>query len=125
VEWLADHYQQRSGLEIVVHSGDRQVALDDELRIVLFQAARELLVNVIKHAQAKRVVISLQYAGDWIELTIEDDGDGFDLEKASSRPASEGGFGLFSIRERLKLLGAELEINSLATGTLARVRAPT
>lgn len=125
IEWLADHYRQRSGLEILVDSDDRRAALSDELRIVLFQAARELLINVLKHAQASRVAIGLQHGPHGIELTIEDDGRGFDSEGAASRPASEGGFGLFSIRERLKLLGAELEVSSSGTGTRIRIHAPT
>ncbi len=125
VEWLADHYRGRAGLEIVVISDDRRSNLSDELRIVLFQASRELLINVIKHARATRVTIGLQHATDWIEVTIEDDGCGFDQAAIMSQPASEGGFGLFSIRERLKLLGAELEIDSSAAGSTARIHAPT
>ncbi len=125
VEWLADHYRQRAGLEIVVISDDRRATLSDELRIVLFQASRELLINVIKHAQASRVTITLQHAVDWIEVIIEDDGRGFDQDTVASQPASKGGFGLFSIRERLKLLGAELEISSSPAGSRMRIHAPT
>ena len=71
------------------------------------------------------VAIVLQHGPDWIELVVEDNGRGFDQEGAASRPATEGGFGLFSIRERLALLGAELDISSSANGTRIRIHAPT
>jgi signal transduction histidine kinase len=89
--------------------------------VVLFQVLRELLVNVVKHANASRVDIVLRGLGDRLSLRVTDDGDGFDAAVVVTGPG--GGFGLFNIRERLQLLGATLEIDS-GRGTRVTVTAP-
>ncbi|MDH3761743.1 MAG: sensor histidine kinase, partial [Gammaproteobacteria bacterium] len=124
VEWLAEHYKQRTGVSIAISGDEHSTKLSEEMNIVVFQAARELLVNIAKHAQASRVVVNWRHNEDSVVLTIEDNGVGFDAESSQVRLASEGGFGLFALRERLKLMGAELDIKSSDQGTRVNITAP-
>ena len=124
IEWLCGEFKLRTKLDVSFISDDQPAKLTHELKIVLFQAVRELLVNVVKHAKAKRVSITWVILNNEIELTVEDDGIGFDIADVGNKGSAEGGFGLFSLRERLKLLGANLVVESSKKGSTMRVRAP-
>lgn len=86
--------------------------LDDGVRVLLFQAVRELLINVVKHAQANHVKVAVCKDNSYIRVSVEDDGGGFDISKSGPRGSKPRGFGLFSIRERLNYHGGRLEIES-------------
>lgn len=112
VEWLAEDFNQRHGLKINVVNDDLSKPLDDNLRGLLFQSVRELLTNVVKHANAQNVQISIKGENDVIEIEIEDDGIGLDPEKLTNRNHEDMRFGLFSIRERMNHFGGRLIIDS-------------
>jgi|GEM_PF-4640665 len=80
----------------------------DDLRILVFIAVRELLFNVVKHSTVKqcRVELSARHS-DFLRVAVRDHGIGF--EDATS---THSGFGLFSLRERLEMMGGKLEIHS-------------
>jgi PAS domain S-box-containing protein len=110
VEWLAELMQEQHGLTIKVQT-DRSVApLNDEIRIILFQTVRELLAHILKQAGAKHIGVFIHRVEGVLQVKIEDDGLGMGI----SADAADGpsGFGLFSIRERLKYLGGHLEVVS-------------
>jgi len=89
------------------------VEVPESLRGVLFQAARELVLNACKHAGAARIRISWHHSPAWFRMHVNDDGHGFDPAQARwSQPMQSSGFGLFSIRERVRGLGGRLEIDS-------------
>ncbi len=124
VEWLAEHYKQRTGVEVRITSDKRSTRLAEEMNIVVFQTMRELLVNIAKHARAQRVSIEWRHNKTSVVLTLRDDGVGFDTDSPGVGLASEGGFGLFAVRERLKLLGADIDIESSDEGTCVIITAP-
>jgi signal transduction histidine kinase len=80
------------------------------MRVLLFQVVRELLFNVVKHADTDRALVTLDDEDGTLVITVEDEGRGFDPD--TLEPKTEGGFGLFSVRERLRLFGGHLEIDS-------------
>jgi len=126
VEWLLRHTRQRYGISTEFEDDGRKKSLDDDVRVLLFQAVRELLVNVAKHAKARSVKVETRKKGSRIYVTVQDDGVGFDTSKAASRTGATAGFGLFSIRERLGHIGGSLEIQSTpGTGTRVIITAPT
>ena len=110
VEWLAEMMQEQHGLRIQVQAAKGPKLLNDEIRVLLFQAVRELLVNVIKHAQASQVRISIGREAKNMFIKVEDNGVG--LPVSLDAPLAGRGFGLFSIRERLKYMGGHLEAES-------------
>jgi len=84
-----------------------------EVRVILFYAVRETLLNIVKHSAARHVNLSLMTKEDNFIITIVDDGKGFDVTQMGKSANRESGFGLFSLRERLSYLGGTLEIHSL------------
>ncbi len=112
VEWLVRQTRQQYGLSADFKADGQTKPLDNNVRVFLFQAVRELLVNVAKHAQARNVTVSTRRVGNEIRVSVEDDGVGFDISQTGSYDYKTGGFGLFSIRERLGHIGGRFEIES-------------
>lgn len=118
LEWLGEDTARRHGLRVKVRDRARR-ALPDDLKVMLWKSARELLHNVVKHAGAHAVDISLEMRGEAVSLEIVDDGHGFD--PAQARRDAGARFGLFSIEERLRQLGGDMELDA-APGRGTRVR---
>ena len=116
LEWLAERVQQERGLTVRTEVELGDWAADDELRAALFRAARELLANIVRHARARNAYLVLRRVGSITELRVEDDGVGFDAARAEALAVSGGGFGLFSIRERLEGLGGAMVVDSRPGG---------
>jgi signal transduction histidine kinase len=93
--------------------------------VTLFRITRELVQNVVQHSRAKSLTIEVAGTGEETRISVEDDGVGFDTDRAGRGPSPAGGFGLFSIREQLEQLGGRLEIRSLpGQGTRVEAVAP-
>jgi PAS domain S-box-containing protein len=103
-----------------VHQGSSE-ELPMEVNLCLFRIAQEALTNVVKHSGAKDARVELHHHDDQIDLCIADPGEGFDPTSATGR----SGLGLISIRERLRLIGGHLSIESdKSHGTRIRARIP-
>jgi PAS domain S-box-containing protein len=112
--WLANWTQQKYGLTVEVEVDPRADSPRKDVRTLLFESARELLFNAVKHAQADRVSLGLGLATDReLCIRVTDHGIGFDpATLLAASPAGPIGWGLFSIRERLTLLGGRFTIES-------------
>jgi len=96
-------------------------SIDQEAALCLYRIAQEALQNVVKHAHARKVEVRLLRTGESAELTIADDGIGFDIQMRRSGP----GLGLVSITERARLSGGTVSIVTvLNKGTQVRVQVP-
>jgi signal transduction histidine kinase len=124
LEWLATYATQRFGVALSFTAPRSPPSLDQNLAIVLFQCARELVYNVAKHAHASAGRIEFDVRDGVVLLVVGDDGQGFPPPAASGRPDVRGGYGLFSVRERLAYLGGDLSIDSNAGGARVSVRVP-
>ena len=125
VEWLAEQIQQQHDIVCIVKDDKQPKPLDNDVSVSLFKAIRELLVNVIKHGQAHNVEISITRNNQDILVTVQDDGVGFDASAIHCHIDRTGGFGLFSMRERLGHLGGSVDINSaVGRGTRITLKAP-
>jgi signal transduction histidine kinase len=112
LEWLVRKIGKEHPIRIRFQDDGQPKPLDENVRVVLFQAVRELLVNVVKHADAAHVEVVLRRDADALRIVIEDDGSGFDLAKLQARPEGTRTFGLFNVRERLEYLGGRVKIRS-------------
>ncbi len=112
-EWLSDHIQNKYDIETEFEDDEKNKPLDNDIRALMFRNVRELLINVVKHAEAKRVKVTTNKVGNHIEVSVEDNGVGFDPGKVISMATRKSKFGLFSIRERLEKLGGNIEIKSI------------
>ena len=124
--WLGNLMGQRYGLATVVEADRRAEPADENLRDLLFLAVQELLFNVVKHAQVDRARVAMtKIAKGEISIEVSDAGIGFDASQMEGRTSPSGGFGLFSIRQRLGLLAGRVEITSApGQGTRAVIRVP-
>lgn len=120
---LAERRARESGVSIDVlvrldgtGAGER---LPAEIESTVYRLVQEALNNVVKHAAATRAEAVLERRGDTIEVTVRDDGRGFDPAAVS------GGFGLIGMRERVELAGGELHVDIAAgSGTTVRASIP-
>ncbi len=112
IRWLAGEMAQRHGLCVQVEATPLRTRLDEDLRAMLFQAVRELLFNVVKHAGSREATVTVGLAERRLTLRVEDAGHGFPKESAEPKPRSEGGLGLFSLRERLESIGGTMDLRS-------------
>jgi len=110
--WLINQTREKHGLRVELEDDGRSKPLDDGCRVIVFQAVRELLFNIVKHARAHSATVSVRKDDDDIRIDIEDDGIGFDSSELEASETGSRGFGLFSIRERLSPLGGHLDIKS-------------
>jgi signal transduction histidine kinase len=112
LEWLARRLGQLHGVGIDVVAEELGAPLAVETRVFLFQAARELVLNAVKHGRATEVRIRLSRRSAAVALEVADDGGGFDPACIDAEPRMDGGFGLFSLRERAWHLGGTLRIDA-------------
>jgi PAS domain S-box-containing protein len=113
LDWLGRQMHEKHGLTVEVHADADAEPAAEQLRVFLFEAVRELLFNVVKHAGADRAEVRLCRLDDReVTITVADEGAGFDPARLEEGGRSVGGFGLFSIRERLSYLGGRLEVES-------------
>ena len=120
IEWQARRFEARTQIPCLVQVPDNLPSLPDATAIGLFRILQESLTNVMRHAEAHTVELSLTLSDGVLCLRIADDGKGFDL--GAERPAS---FGLVGMRERVLIMGGQLHLDSLpGEGTTLRIHIP-
>ena len=114
LQWLANQTRSKYGISVDVTADPLANPDRKDVRTLVFESVQELLFNAVKHAKTDRVAIRLTLdPGGTLRILVEDSGVGFDPEEVLGREnAGQAGWGLFSIRERLTLLGGRLEIES-------------
>jgi len=112
VEWFAKHVRSQHGIMVDVRKDLAPIPMDDEIKVLLFRSVRELMINIVKHAQARHAQVTIKRENDGINIEVEDDGVGIKDVLRDPRLKSSSGFGLFSIRERLHYLGGQVQVES-------------
>ena len=111
LKWLGAQ-MLRHGLTVSATIEAGMLNLTENQAVLLFQSARELLLNVVKHAGTDRASLRLQTHHGELRLTVMDQGRGFSTSLLKETAASQDTFGLFSIRERMESLGGRLEVGT-------------
>ncbi|MFT3891243.1 MAG: PAS domain S-box protein [Anaerolineales bacterium] len=122
IDWLAAQMRQRYGIKIDLQAENSFIIPDEELHVLLFNCIRELLFNVVKHAEASQAVVSLQWMDGNLRIEVSDDGKGFPISKIGQleheAEFEEDGiptsYGLPTIRYQLSLFSGRIEIQSEA-----------
>jgi PAS domain S-box-containing protein len=123
--WLVEKIQKQHNLAVSFTSDNKAMQLHDDAKIILYRSVSELLNNAVKHAWAQHVAVSIKRRNGQVQITVEDDGVGFDPAQLEGIAATECGFGLFSIKERLHYLGGSVRIQSIPyKGTRITLHAP-
>jgi signal transduction histidine kinase len=112
VRWFGERLRETCGLEVHLQIDGWVEPEIESVRVLLFQSVRELLMNVVKHAGVMRADVRLsRFGAGGVRITVSDRGSGFDTALLG-RDEATGGFGLFSIHERLRLMGGSLKVES-------------
>jgi len=106
LRWFSQRSSESSGIEIRFDGPDYLDRLPPEMEITLYRIAQEAILNATRHAQASAINIRLERGTHSLWMTIEDNGQGFDMDKIKS------GLGLIGIQERIALLDGEIKIDS-------------
>lgn len=121
--WLNHYVAGPFSIQCEFHSENGEFKLEKELNVLLFQSIRELVMNAVKHARAKTIQVTMGPVQESLQIQVKDDGIGFD--PTSIGFTEEGGFGLFSIQERLRCVGGVIEVRSSSDhGTTVTMRVP-
>ncbi|RJQ43122.1 MAG: sensor histidine kinase, partial [Nitrospiraceae bacterium] len=107
LQWLVDQFREKHGILIEFIKFEGDISVDNNIRFIIFQAVRELLINVVKHSQAKQVTVNLSKYDNGLKIIVEDNGTGFTLPSTAY-----SGYGLFNIRERMNHINGRFEIKS-------------
>jgi signal transduction histidine kinase len=126
LEWLAERYLQRHNLRVELDLRlDQPERLSEALRVTAYKCVQELLTNVVKYAGVETARLLLQRDGPSLILEVADRGKGFDADRPTRPAGAQNGFGLFSIRERLRSLGGEMILRSSpGAGTTVHLMLP-
>ncbi len=112
-----------AGLRITLDAVGLERRLPPLVEGVLYRVVQELVANIVKHARADEVTLQLVHHGPELTVLLEDNGVGFDLNEALTRP--EGGIGLRNLYSRIEYLGGRLDIDARAgRGTIVTIEVP-
>jgi len=125
VEWLCKSIYVNYRLQVDFSTSCQSIRLSSEHRYSLYQAVRELLLNVAKHSGVDHAELSLKPAGSDLIIQVSDKGSGFETASHSCSSASGLGFGLFNVSQRLHLLGGYCHLDTHpGKGTIVTLKIP-
>lgn len=112
IHWYCDRFSKRNGIAVKVYSYDLKPPLPSIVETALFRITEELLTNISKHASAHQVTVTLNEITGKIQLSVADDGVGFDQTMLKNNFKQIKGWGLINARERIESIGGYLSIKS-------------
>jgi signal transduction histidine kinase len=125
LRWLLDRTARPAGISSELVSASFNDRLSEEIETACFRIAQEALSNAVRYAQPENITISLRRHGDAVELIVQDDGIGFDLQSSFDRSIKGQSFGLLGMHERAVLAGGRLSITTeKGRGTTVTVQFP-
>ena len=123
LRWVAENRIESMGIDLSFNILGVERRLEPEAEITLFRIGQEAISNIVRHAEANAVTITLEYVADLIRLEVEDNGRGFQPERFLA--AGEKSLGLLGMRERASLIGGQLKVVSTPeSGTIVTVEIP-
>ena len=112
VESLAKSISAQSHIPVKARFNSSLENMDDEIKIITYRVIREIVQNAIKHARSNFIDIIVENKNNTLNVSVTDNGVGFDADSLSEGHYSNDGFGIFDIREKINHLGGRLTIHS-------------
>lgn len=120
LQWLGEDIGRKYGLAVRIQDDDSPGVADERIRVILFRAVREVLINAATHAEVREATVQLSRQDGQVRVTVEDTGAGFD-----TADLDRTGHGLFTIREQLEYVDGGMHIASVpGRGTTVTLTAP-
>ncbi|MEZ4865795.1 MAG: response regulator [Caldilineaceae bacterium] len=124
-QWLAEHMQEVHNLTVTLDLSNNCRLPDHDICVLVYQLTRELLFNVVKHAEVNQAKLTMVEQEGYLVICVEDHGKGFSPEATAARRHTKGGLGLSSIHQRLALFNGRLEVKTaLGEGVRASIYVP-
>jgi PAS domain S-box-containing protein len=121
VRWYVDGFSERSKIQVDLEIPSNFERLPNDTELAIFRIIQECLTNIHRHSGSSTAAIRIQQEGSRLKIEVRDNGRGIPSEKQRAIiDSSRGGVGFGGIRERLRQLGGNLEIQSNGTGTVVR-----
>ncbi len=125
LEWLCTSTCSDYALQVEYVDAGQTVNLAAEMRYSLYQAVRELLLNIVKHARTEKAQLSLKSDRNVLVLQVKDSGVGFNLPDAIMKHVKNGGYGLFNVKQRIEQMGGKFNVESEpGMGTVVTLSVP-
>ncbi|MDP2918635.1 MAG: histidine kinase [Dehalococcoidia bacterium] len=125
IRWLANNNLKGAGVNVRQVTKGRRRRLNHDVETAIFRTVQEAFNNIVRHAHAPNVTVTLRFTEGLVAVSVEDDGIGFDVEEALHTKARPRGLGLLGMRERIELIGGKISIHSRhAEGTQIRIEVP-
>ncbi len=123
MQWHSKQFTANTGIPLELITAERELNLPEQVSTCLFRIFQEALTNITRYAEANKVVTYIQIADNHIDVTIEDNGKGFDPEAEHSK--SRQPYGILGMKERVRALHGEFElVSAIGKGTRIHVRLP-
>ncbi len=110
--WLVEKIEEENKLKATFVTELTDVDLPEQKLILIYRIIQELVNNIVKHAKASKIDITFGSKREGIEITVIDNGEGFDVNKLAKVSMEQGGFGLFAVKERVRNLGGTFAIDT-------------
>jgi len=110
LQWLRTHLKERHDFQVELEGDLPDETMKQELRMVVFQSVRELLLNACEHSNTTEARVGTSFDADHVTIEVFDEGDGFDVDGESQ--ANRSGFGLHSVAERIRFFNGTLKVES-------------
>ena len=117
LRWYAEREGRRAGFDVDVRVSPPDLRLETHLETTLFRIAQEAFTNIVRHAQATTVTVTLEDLGGTVTLSIRDNGRGFNVAAARQRARQGGSLGILGMEERVALAGGRVDLRSSASGS--------
>lgn len=125
LRWYAEDRLRLQGIQVRFETTGPERRLPSEMEVALFRVIQEAVTNIVKHAEAENVVIGMEFNDSVVQIEVEDDGRGFDVQSIGAAPSEVSGLGLLGMRERVELLGGKFTLESeLGKGTRIALEVP-
>ncbi|HKB88014.1 MAG TPA: PAS domain S-box protein [Ignavibacteriaceae bacterium] len=122
IRWYADKFKQRTAIAINAEIKKIEGVISPDCSITLFRVCQEAMTNIAKHSEADYVEVNLSQNKSFVNLTITDNGKGFDVQRALRQAAKGESLGLLNMQERVELIGGKFSIKSIkGAGTSIKV----
>jgi PAS domain S-box-containing protein len=126
LEWLITDLEKNNRITTKVEISGSRHRLTPEIELTVFRIVQEVLSNIRRHSQASSVAMSLDFGTDALTLLISDNGQGFSIPRRTSDLALSGKLGIIGMRERARLIGGTLIVQSEKdVGTTVTLRIPS
>jgi signal transduction histidine kinase len=125
VEYEVEMIRKSGAFLPLLHVEGQVIKINSQQELIVFRILQELINNIIKHAAAKKVDIRIVFTEELLNITVIDNGKGFDTTQLTYTGISAFGLGLRNMKNRAQLIGADFSITSIpGTGTTANIRLP-